>query len=128
MYVEGTLCQAREIWTSEGLKTCIDYYYLSPIPIPRCWFVYLPQVITEWFVFIIIFSFMNREVGLIVTQIVDVTEFTVTIDEKTYIQPGIIGSAIIFDQITLFIDLYVIVTKLMPEWIDQKKEYTKEIF
>ncbi len=72
--------------------------------------------------FVIIFQFAGREVGVLVSKIVDVVDSSVTIDEDTFKQPGILGSAIILDQITLMLDLYGIVATINPGWVEQQKQ------
>ena len=67
--------------------------------------------------FVIIFPFAGKEVGVIVSQIVDVIDSNVTIDEETFRQPGILGSAILLDSTTLLLDLYGLVSALMPDWV-----------
>jgi two-component system, chemotaxis family, sensor kinase CheA len=66
--------------------------------------------------YVIVFPFGGREIGIMVNQIVDIIDVNSTIDEVTHKQPGIIGSTIINDKITLLVDLYGVVSTLMPEW------------
>ena len=72
--------------------------------------------------FVVIFTFQKREVGILISHIVDVIESDVKIDGHSFRQPGIMGSAIIFDQITLLVDLYGIIAAVMPEWVEEKWE------
>ncbi len=51
-----------------------------------------------------------------VSQIVDILDAKLKIDEVTHKQPGILGSMLIFDEITLLVDLYGVVAGIMPEW------------
>ena len=72
--------------------------------------------------FVLIFPFAGREVGVLVSQIIDVLDFSMEIDENTFKGAGVLGSAIIFDKTTLLIDLYGIVSALIPDWVEEKKE------
>jgi two-component system, chemotaxis family, sensor kinase CheA len=75
--------------------------------------------------YVVIFQFGGREVGVIVSHIVDVVESNITVDEDTFRQPGIIGSAIIMDKITLMLDLYGLATAAMPERVVERQEEAK---
>ena len=71
--------------------------------------------------FVIIFPFAGKEVGVLVSQIIDVIDSSVEIDEETFRQPGILGSAILMETTTLLLDLYGLITVLMPEWVAEQK-------
>ncbi len=74
--------------------------------------------------YVIVFSICDREVGILMSEIVDIIETNATIDDVTHRQPGIIGSLIIDKQITLLIDLYGIITTIMPEWSVTTQRHT----
>ncbi len=66
--------------------------------------------------YVIIFPMGGREVGIMMSEIVDIIDANKTIDDVTHRQLGILGSMIIFDKITLLVDLYGVVSTIMPEW------------
>ncbi|MCB2181997.1 MAG: response regulator [Desulfobulbaceae bacterium] len=66
--------------------------------------------------YVIVFPMAGREVGILASEIVDILDAKITIDDVTHKQPGILGSMIIFDKITLLVDLYGVVSTVMPEW------------
>ena len=66
---------------------------------------------------VIVFSAGGREVGLMVSSIVDVLETEVTFDNVTFRQPGILGSAILMGRTTLLVDLFGLVATALPEWV-----------
>ena len=66
--------------------------------------------------YVVVFPMAGREVGIMVSQIVDILDAKLKIDDVTHKQPGILGSMIIFDEITLLVDLYGVVAGIMPEW------------
>ncbi len=76
--------------------------------------------------YIIIFNFKKREVGIMVSHIIDVIDSKVDIDNQSFRQPGIMGSAIIFEQITLLVDLYEIIADLVPDWLDEDTEAVRQ--
>nr|MBF0223494.1 chemotaxis protein CheW [Desulfobulbaceae bacterium] len=76
--------------------------------------------------YIIVFSINGKEVGIIMSEIIDIIRGDYAIDEITHKQPGILGSSIINDEITLLVDLYGIIDTLIPEWTQSLKSKTKE--
>ncbi|MEA3286984.1 MAG: chemotaxis protein CheW [Candidatus Marinimicrobia bacterium] len=63
----------------------------------------------EW-PYVIVFQQGGREVGIIVSGIVDAIDISVEIDNQTFRQRGILGSARIMEQTTMLLDLYGLVT------------------
>jgi two-component system chemotaxis sensor kinase CheA len=76
--------------------------------------------------YIIVFSISGKEVGIIMSEIIDIIRGTYTIDEMTHKQPGIMGSTIINEEITLLVDLYGVIDALVPEWTKALKSIVKE--
>jgi len=73
---------------------------------------------------VVVFKVGGREVGLMLSEIVDIVETESKIDDATYSQPGIYGSAVINGRITLLVDLYGLVYSIMPHW---KREVKSEV-
>lgn len=67
--------------------------------------------------YVVVFPFGEREIGIMVTEIIDILTVSIAIDDSTHKQPGIMGSAIILDKITLLVDLFDVVSTVMPEWV-----------
>lgn len=65
---------------------------------------------------VIVFLISGREIGMLATAPVDVTEVSVRFDESTLIQPGIMGSAIIEDHTTQMVDIFSLVEAVNPDW------------
>ena len=72
---------------------------------------------------VIIFILANREVGLLAIGPIEVKDVKTSIkmDETTLKQPGISGSIIIDNNITLLIDMFDLVHTLTPEWFYEQK-------
>lgn len=66
----------------------------------------------------VVFLVNGKEVGMILSEVVDVVTGDFQIDEVTHRQPGVMGSAIVMGEITLLIDLFGIVASLMPDWAE----------
>ncbi len=72
--------------------------------------------------YVVVFKYGGKEVGVVVSHIIDVVDFLTDIDEDTFRQPGIVGSSIIMDQITLLVDLYGLAAAAMPERLVELEE------
>ena len=66
--------------------------------------------------YVVVFPIAGKEVGIVMSEIVDILDTNEMVDDITHRQSGILGSMIIFDKITLLVDLYGVVTTVMPEW------------
>lgn len=75
--------------------------------------------------FVIVFAVNGKEIGLQVSQIVDVIESGADFDEVTFKQTGIIGSAIMAGATTLLVDLYGLVKSIAPEWTQISEKLRK---
>ncbi len=63
----------------------------------------------------VVFAIGGKEVGLLVSQILEVIDTDVAIDAVTFRQTGILGSAIILDETTLLLDIYDIVATVLHD-------------
>jgi len=68
---------------------------------------------------LIIFHMNHQDVAFLVSQIEDSLDIIIDVDENTFKQEGILGSAIIKDKTTLFIDVYQIIQMFDPDFFDQ---------
>jgi two-component system chemotaxis sensor kinase CheA len=73
---------------------------------------------------VLIFSLAGHEVGLLATGPVNSLELSLDIDDRTHYQFGVMGSALIAGQITLFINIYDIFQALNPEWFEKRSSPT----
>jgi two-component system chemotaxis sensor kinase CheA len=74
----------------------------------------------------VVFSVNKREIGLLVSSLVDTVNVAVEFDRETFRQPGIFGSAIIRDVTTFLVDLIGVVEAAEPEWARRSVEHTHE--
>ncbi|MBF0277772.1 MAG: chemotaxis protein CheW [SAR324 cluster bacterium] len=75
------------------------------------------------YVYLIIFSMHDKEVAIMASGIVDIVGVDMEVDRVTFQQPGVVGSTIILDRITLLIDVFGIAKKLVPEWEQTHEEF-----
>lgn len=72
---------------------------------------------------VIVFNIATQIVGLLAIGPIDALEISVSIDDVTLKQQGIMGSTIIDGQTTMLIDIFEIVSALFPEWFEDKELY-----
>ena len=75
---------------------------------------------------VIVFNIANQIVGLLAIGPIDAIEISVSIDDVTLKQPGVMGSTIIDGQTTMLIDIYEIVGVLFPEWFEDQEVFEVE--
>lgn len=75
---------------------------------------------------VIVFNISNRIVGLLAIGPIDAIELSVSIDDSTLKQQGIMGSSIIEGQTTMLVDIWEIVGSLFPEWFEDQEVFEAE--
>ncbi|MBC8432800.1 MAG: chemotaxis protein CheW [Desulfobacterales bacterium] len=73
---------------------------------------------------VIVFTLVDKEIGLLAMGPVDATEISAEVDGSTLKQPGILGSVIIGNHTTLLVDIFGFVQALNPEWFSGHKMVT----
>ncbi|AGF79541.1 chemotaxis protein histidine kinase-like protein [Desulfocapsa sulfexigens DSM 10523] len=72
---------------------------------------------------VIVFNIANQLVGLLAIGPIDAIEISVSVDDVTLKQPGVMGSTIIDRQTTMLIDIFEIVGALFPEWFENQEVF-----
>lgn len=72
---------------------------------------------------VIVFNIATQIVGLLAIGPIDALEISVSIDDVTLKQPGVMGSTIIEGQTTMLIDIFEIVGALFPEWFEDQEVF-----
>lgn len=75
---------------------------------------------------VIVFNIANQIVGLLAIGPIDALEISVSIDDVTLKQPGVMGSTILEGITTMLIDIYEIVGILYPEWFENQEVFEVE--
>jgi two-component system chemotaxis sensor kinase CheA len=76
--------------------------------------------------YMILFKIKGRDIGLIARNIVDTKLLTFDIDTHTLKQTGVLGSAIIDNCTTLFLDIFEIVEMAEPAWFKERESVVME--
>ncbi|MGR3219012.1 MAG: response regulator, partial [Candidatus Anammoxibacter sp.] len=58
----------------------------------------------------------KKPFGVLISSLVDIIEVSVDISEESYMEDGLLGSAIVQKQITLFVDIFRLIEKAEPSW------------
>ena len=61
-------------------------------------------------------KFIRRPVGILVSSIVDTAETGILFKDDSYAQDGLLGSMVVGDIMTLFLDIFRLVEMAEPEW------------
>ncbi|MDR2338496.1 MAG: chemotaxis protein CheW [Deltaproteobacteria bacterium] len=69
----------------------------------------------------IVFEIASKEIGLLATLPINVSELVVNLDQKTLKQKGIMGSMVINDTPTMLLDIFELVESTYPQWIKKDK-------
>jgi len=74
---------------------------------------------------VIVFSDGDRRIGLVVNQILDIVEETVTM-KTTSDHPDLLGSAVVAQRITDFLDLQAVIQRAEAGWFEQSRPRSKQ--
>ena len=72
---------------------------------------------------VIVFNIASQIVGLLAIGPIDAMQISVSVDDVTLKQTGIMGSTIIDGQTTMLVDIFEIVGTLFPEWFEDQEVY-----
>jgi two-component system, chemotaxis family, sensor kinase CheA len=67
-------------------------------------------------VYVVVFTALGREVGLIVPQLLDIRKLPTMVDMITLCEPGVIGSLVVDGKTTRLLDLFELTRLAHPEW------------
>jgi two-component system chemotaxis sensor kinase CheA len=71
--------------------------------------------------YVVVFSFSQREVGVLVHQVVDIREIDLDFDAVLFREQGVLGSAIIAGRVTRLLDVFELTDAAHPEWIQREQ-------
>lgn len=71
-------------------------------------------VVEQEKMYLILPRHLKRPIGILMSGFIDVVDTNVKLDETSYQEEGLLGTAIINDTMTLFIDIYRMVEKFAP--------------
>lgn len=100
---------SREFITIGGIPTRVvrvdRYMDVSPLEEKPEMFLLLPKE-------------SEQPYGVLISELIDVGYFGVRVDTKRHLAPGLDGSAVVYDRLTLLLNLNKIIRQAAPEWYD----------
>ncbi len=107
----------KEYITVDGVSTLIlkleNILNVSPIEKQEKMFLILPRN-------------LRRPVGILMSSFIDVVDTTVELDVESYQADGLLGTAIMNDIMTLFLDFYRLVEIIEPEYFGDRQILSSE--
>ncbi len=72
--------------------------------------------------FLLLPKHIKRPFGILVSSIVDIADAPMTLSTDGYMADGLLGTAIIDDRTTLFIDIFRLIELAEPEWFAERRK------
>ncbi len=72
--------------------------------------------------FLLLPKHIKRPFGILVSSIVDIADAPLTLNTDGYMADGLLGTAIIDDKTTLFIDIFRLIELAEPEWFAERRK------
>lgn len=70
--------------------------------------------------FLLLPKMVKKPFGILISQIVDSVETSIELNTDSYMEEGLLGTALINDRMTLFIDMYKVIEKADPNWSERR--------
>ncbi len=64
---------------------------------------------------------IKKPFGILISSLSDIAETSMELNDESYIEDGLLGTDIVNEHITLFIDIYRLAELAMPEWFTEDK-------
>lgn len=74
--------------------------------------------------FLLLLKHIKRPFGILLSQVVDVVETTVHLNVESYMEDGLLGTAIVRGQMTLFIDIFRLIEKAELDWFKERQTHS----
>ena len=63
---------------------------------------------------------IKKPFGILISRLSDIAETSMLLNDESYIEEGLLGTDIVDERMTLFIDIYRLAELAMPEWFTEK--------
>jgi len=77
--------------------------------------------------FLLLPKHIKRPFGILLSAVVDTAEAPMQLNIESYMEEGLLGTAIIQKKLTLFLDIYRLIELLEPNWFADRKNQQKTI-
>lgn len=72
--------------------------------------------------FLLLPKHIKRPFGILASELVDIEDTSFELNTESYMDDGLLGTAIINDHLTLFIDIYRLIEISEPDWFEDRKK------
>lgn len=72
--------------------------------------------------FLLLPKHIKRPFGILMSSVVDIAETPLNLNTDSFITDGLLGTAIIRNQMTLFLDIYRLIEICDPEWFAERRK------
>ena len=66
-------------------------------------------------------KYIHRKFGILVSRIIDVEQTILDLDTDSYMEDGVLGTSIVRDKMTIFIDIYRLIEIEEPDWFKERR-------
>lgn len=73
--------------------------------------------------FLLLPKYIKRPFGILMSTIVDIAEAPMQLNVNSYMADGLLGTAIVRGQMTLFLDIYRLIELAEPQWFAERKKF-----
>lgn len=70
--------------------------------------------------YLLLMKYINKPFGILISKLIDIEETSVELNEESYMADCLMGTSIVRDRITLFLDVYRLVERAEPSWFKNK--------
>ncbi|MBF0451112.1 MAG: chemotaxis protein CheW [Candidatus Magnetomorum sp.] len=76
--------------------------------------------------FLLLPKHIKRPFGILLSAVVDTAETPMQLNIESYMEDGLLGTAIVQKRLTLFLDIYRLIERVEPDWFDERKKQQKK--
>jgi len=77
--------------------------------------------------FLLLPKHIKRPFGILLSAVVDTAEAPMQLNIESYMEEGLLGTSIIQNRLTLFLDIYRLIELLEPNWFSDRKKQQKDL-
>jgi two-component system chemotaxis sensor kinase CheA len=85
-----------------------------------------PCIVKET-LFLLLPKHIKRPFGILLSAVVDTAEAPLQLNVESYMEDGLLGTAILQKKLTLFLDIYRLIELLEPDWFADRKKIQKQV-
>ncbi len=71
--------------------------------------------------FLLLPKHIHRPFGILMSRLVDIESMHIDLNTESYMEEGILGTAILQERMTIFLDIYSLIEKAEPEWFEDRR-------